>query len=181
MLIQPWLQRGAGRAQGSLPLAGPKLSLPHPLLAVGGGSHAPAPASQHGPNASALTRQSIPKSRAARPRKSNYSSQPCAPAHANRAALPWTLPHIPGCQAGRARLFPSSTEDIGTSEGEAAPNGAIPLQLHPQPPALHDLQWDFLPKGAREGGGRCPGDEGQRAELISPSCDVSHEWRGRRE
>lgn len=98
---------------------------------------------------------------------------------------PGTWPHwLPGCQEGRARLFPSTREDFCTSEGYQHPVEhcccQTPSSCTPTfSPESHQV--GHSPQMSGERGGSCPGDEGQRAGLISPSCDGSHEWRGRRE
>lgn len=104
---------GAGRAQGS-----------PPLLAMSSESQSPAfpragcrwgqpllsaclrpLAGRHGPNTSVLIQQSIFKSQAARPRKSNYASQPCAP-NANRAAFPWDIASQPIMKGSEQKVVP---------------------------------------------------------------------------
>lgn len=106
-------QPGVGRAQGSPPLLARRWrsqSPASPMLAWWGqpSPRASSQSTSRFTNASVLTRQSILKSQAARPRKSNYSSQPCAPADANRAASPGDLatsPMMPGLFLPPGRIF----------------------------------------------------------------------------
>lgn len=151
-------------------------------------------AARHGPNTSVLIQQSIFKSQAARPRKSNYASQPCAP-NANRAAFPWDIasqPMMKGSEtesdAGWAelRLFTFLQRGYLYFGGRTSTHWSIsapqaPLQSHPPSPALHYPKWDLVPKQVRGRGGSGPGDEGQEAEITSPSHGASCEQRRRRE
>lgn len=164
------LQRGAGRAQcrqgsevtspASDELGKPKPSLsPCWLLASLSACLLPR-ATWHGPNVLVSIQQSIFKSQAVGPRNSNCASQPCAPANAKGAVFPRDIashPMMEGSETasdvGQAelRLFSFLQGGYLHFRGRASTHWSIsaplaPLQPHPQPPALHYLKWDVLPR-----------------------------------
>ena len=189
---------GCGQAQGSphLPVRSSESRGPaFPRAAIGEGSLPPR-AARRGPNASVSTWQSIFKSQAAGPRKGNYPGQPRAPANGNGAAFPWDVASAPTCpfaprdggssarwaEFGLISFLRGGCLRFGVRAGThwsiSAPRTS--LRTHPQPSATHSPTWDLLPKQVRVRGGSHPGDEGQKAEIISPSRDVSCEQRQRR-
>lgn len=193
------LQHGAGRAgcrQGSgvtspasdeLRKSKPSLCPCRPLggQAAIPGCCLPPRAARQGPDTSVSTWQSIFKSQAAGPGKSNYGSQACAPVNAGGAAFPGDIashPVMEGSEtesgAGRAELrqFSFLRGRQHPLERLCSPGTSPAPSTASSPPRTQARSYPQM----RGCGGCCPADEGQKGD-ISPFHDAPCEQRGRTE